>query len=114
AADLRLQLGKQTSRRIGLLDGLAIERENAANRLAEVVADGAEVVLIDLLDERQLATVGSLIARSPFVVGSSGVNAALAAHWNKTGTATSRAFAPAGDAGPVVAVCGSCSPVTAE
>src|SRR5205823_9586993 len=44
-----------------------------------------------------------------FVVGSSGVEMALAAHWGTT----PRRFAHPGDAGPIIAVCGSFSPVTA-
>ena len=113
-ADLRRHLAKQTTKRIALLDVLAIERPRARETLARVVGDGAEVVLIDLLYESQLATVGRLIADSPLIVGSSGVNAALAAHWQEKGPAKPQAFAGAGDAGPIVAVCGSCSPVTAK
>ncbi|HWP39522.1 MAG TPA: nucleotide-binding domain containing protein, partial [Tepidisphaeraceae bacterium] len=49
-----------------------------------------------------------------FIVGSSGVESALCAHWRQSGRiAGARRFEPPGDAGPVVAVCGSCSPVTA-
>jgi 3-oxoisoapionate kinase len=65
-------------------------------------------VLIDLLDETQLATVGRLIADSPFVVGSSGVESALMAHWG----AERRTFAPIAPAERMLAVCGSCSPVS--
>ena len=76
-------------------------------------------MLIDLLNERQLATVGWLIQRHAaaenplFVVGSSGVNAAIRPHWEQSGKSKPRAFTPVGDVGPIVAICGSCSPVTA-
>jgi uncharacterized protein YgbK (DUF1537 family) len=111
-ADLRLHLGKQTKQPIGLLDVLAIESGEPQRELDRIVAEGARVVLIDLLLERQLATVGRLLTRCPFVVGSSGVNMALGRYWSETGTATPQAAGRAGDVGPVVAICGSCSPVT--
>src|SRR5438067_6622396 len=55
-ADLRRHLGKQTSRRMGLIDVVRLEAEPQS-----VDASEGEVVLIDLLFERQLATVGRLI-----------------------------------------------------
>jgi uncharacterized protein YgbK (DUF1537 family) len=120
-ADLRRHLAKQTGKRIGLLDVLAIEGSDPEHALDRLVAGGTEVALIDLLLESQLATVGRLIDRrgernrATFVVGSSGVEAALAAHWRKTAEIPAQhAFAPAGAKGPIVAVCGSCSPVTAR
>jgi uncharacterized protein YgbK (DUF1537 family) len=110
-ADLRVHLSKQTRRSIGLIDVLNLDLGRPAS-IAEV---GCEVVLIDLLNDNQLATVGRLIAQdatrqSPrFVVGSSGVEAALTAYWRRA----ARAFPPVQPAGAILAVCGSCSPVTA-
>ena len=113
-ADLRLHLAKQTTRPIALLDVLALESPDPEHRFHCLAAAGAQVVVIDLLLERQLATVGRLIDGTPFIVGSSGVEAALAAHWEATGMIPGRhAFAPAASSGPIVALCGSCSPVTA-
>src|SRR5438067_9472535 len=68
-ADLRLHLAKQTRTPIGLLDVLAVDAAKPERELDRVVADGARAVLIDLLHESQLATVGRLIASAPFVVG---------------------------------------------
>ncbi|WP_428938769.1 four-carbon acid sugar kinase family protein [Fontivita pretiosa] len=116
-ADLRLHLAKQTRRRIGLFDVLNIERTDAVEMFDRARSGGNEVLLIDVLYERQLATVGSLIERFDkpmFVVGSSGVESALCAHWQQSGRIDGqRPFDPPGHAGPIVAVCGSCSPVTA-
>jgi uncharacterized protein YgbK (DUF1537 family) len=99
-----------------------------------------DALMIDVLYERQLATLGGLIERlstrqSPlFVVGSSGIQSALSAHWRNKGDAgRNKGDADLylrrnkGDAdlylkvcvpfilrfGLSVAVCGSCSPVTA-
>jgi 3-oxoisoapionate kinase len=81
-SDLRLHLSKQTSESIGLID--VIKLEGNPSSIADV---NSEIVLIDLLLDRQLATVGRLIAEHAqreqplFVVGSSGVESALAAYW---------------------------------
>jgi uncharacterized protein YgbK (DUF1537 family) len=104
-ADLRLHLAKQTNKSIGLIDVLTLGV--GGGELADAKSD---VVLIDLLDESQLTTVGRLIADSSFVVGSSGIEAALMAHWNCRATS----FPPVEPAGPILAVCGSCSPVSAR
>lgn len=116
-ADLRVHLSRQTGKSIALFDvrQLELPPQEMLRRFDALVASGAQVILIDLLHESQLATVGSLIARhaSPdhplFVVGSSGVEAALCAHWGTTGTA----FPPPGPAKPIVVISGSQSPVTA-
>ena len=119
-ADLRRHLAKQTAQPIGLLDVLAIEGSEPELVLERILANGKRAVLIDLLYEGQLATVGQLLARhastekSLFVVGSSGVESALCAHWREKGLiGESHHFDPPGEVGPIVAVCGSCSPVTA-
>jgi uncharacterized protein YgbK (DUF1537 family) len=117
--DLREHLSKQTQTPVGLLDVLALESSDPDRILGQILSSGTRAVLIDLLYERQLATVGRLIeqradrAKPLFAIGSSGVSAALAAHWIETGVTSPVRFPPAGDAGPIVAVCGSMSPVTA-
>ncbi|MEO6436680.1 MAG: four-carbon acid sugar kinase family protein [Tepidisphaeraceae bacterium] len=119
-ADLRRHLAKQTDKPIALLDVLAIDGPDPEQALDRLLRNGAPIVLIDLLHDGQLATVGRLIdhhgqSDAPhYVVGSSGVESALAAHWRVTGAIPKHhEFAPAGPNGPIVAICGSCSPVTA-
>jgi uncharacterized protein YgbK (DUF1537 family) len=99
-ADLRKHLALQTSRSIGLVD---------VTKLDGALPD-TDIAILDLMDESQLAAVGRLIDGSPFVVGSSGVNAALAAHW-RLQSATIPAAGPIDT--PLLVVSGSCSPVTA-
>jgi 3-oxoisoapionate kinase len=106
-ADLRVHLARQTSKSIGLIDVTQLDADGGGSELGDVKS---EVVLIDLLDERQLATIGGRISRSAFVVGSSGVESALMAHWK----AERKAFPPVAPAGPILAVCGSCSPISAR
>jgi 3-oxoisoapionate kinase len=114
-ADLRLHLAKQTKKKIGLLDILALESPNPQKTFDHLLNTGHEVILIDMLYERQLPIAGRLLDhlkdrhKPLFIVGSSGVESALAAHWNHP-PAT---FNPLTNVGPILAVCGSCSPVTA-
>jgi uncharacterized protein YgbK (DUF1537 family) len=118
-ADLRIHLSKQTDTPIGLLDVLALENDDPDRVLSQILSSGTRAVLIDLLHERQLATVGRLIEERAdgekplFAIGSSGLGAALAAHWTESGVTSPIRFPTAEDAGPIVAVCGSMSPVTA-
>jgi uncharacterized protein YgbK (DUF1537 family) len=114
-ADLRVHLGKQTSRRIGLLDFRQLDRFDADD-VFDAACRAAPVLLIDLLSDAQHAAVGRLLNRAAdrraplFVVGSSGVESALTAHWCRTPSS----FPPPRSNGPVLVACGSRSPVTAE
>ncbi|HVW20292.1 MAG TPA: four-carbon acid sugar kinase family protein [Opitutaceae bacterium] len=118
-SDLRRHLGRQTRKRIGLLDllQLGLSRRESKAALRRLVAGGAEVVLFDALGEGDLRRVGELLeaAARPghalFSVGPSSVEAALATQWGLAGRRPPpRRPAPA--AGPVLVASGSCSPVT--
>lgn len=120
-SDLRLHLSQQTAKEIGLFDILQLEgREaDAEERLRAVLEGGPEIVLFDALYDDQLSTIGRLIwnqasRETPlFAVGSSGVEYALTAHWRATGElAEPQEFESAGEVEQLVAVSGSCSPVT--
>src|SRR5918997_6888414 len=104
-SDLRLHLSQQTAKTIELFDILQLEGHKAdtEKRLRAVLESGPEIVLFDVLFEDQLSTLGELIwnqasRESPlFVVGSSGVESALTAHWRATGElAETREFESAG------------------
>lgn len=116
-ADLRAHLARQTEARIVGFDFRDMTAPDASERLADLVAT-ADVVLLDTFDAATTRVAGRLLAehgaRAPaFVVGSSGVEYALVDHLAAAGVLP---LAPAPTArGPVdrlIAVCGSCSPVT--
>ncbi len=118
-ADLMRHLARQTSANIALLNALVLDHA-AGVRFDDLVASGAEVVLIDTLYERQMPIIGELIVSlaerdlTRFVVGSSGVEYALTAHWRAAGMLPfTRVATPQCAESPVVIVSGSCSPVTA-
>lgn len=125
-ADLRLHLAKQTKKRIALFDILQFslpEREfHAAFR--QVLAERPEVVLFDALTAEHIARIGAVLGlaakkSSPlFSVGSSGIEAALAARWGerpreplgRAGKRLAGTLAP--PAKQILIGSGSCSPVT--
>lgn len=121
-ADLRLHLAKQTSARISLLDIVHVAGPIGAaeQQFDRLLGSGPQVMLIDALHESDMPSVGRLIDRQSqreqplFVVGSSGVESALTAHWIETGEISAfEGFAAVAGTGPIVIISGSCSPVTA-
>jgi len=116
--DVRRHLARQTDKTIGLVDVIAFRTGTVDQQLERVLADGAQVVMFDVLDEDMQAEVGRILwqARSPdttFVAGSSGVEYALAAHWMSTGVVTRPRSTPrASNCEQLAVVSGSCSPVT--
>ena len=118
-ADLRLHLAKQTRKTLGLLDVVQLESPRAAACLRQLLDAGAEIVLLDVINDRHLPRLGELIGQHAnpgqplFVVGSSCVADALAAWWRQCGVLRVRppqlSLKPAS---ALVVVSGSCSPVT--
>ena len=92
-ADLRLHLAKQTRQRVALFDLLKVGLPAKDVRVAfkQLLAAKPDAVLFDALNVEHLSRIGGLIdeyasTRSPlFSVGSSGIEAALAAHWQSEG-----------------------------
>lgn len=120
-SDLRLHLGRQTRRRVALVDILTLERPLAEirARLDRLVADDVPVVLFDALHPAQMQRIGALLddcaaVHEPlFSVGSSGIEAALGAHWNATGRLQpAKRWAQVAASSPLIVASGSCSPVT--
>lgn len=117
-ADLRLHLAKQTGKRVGLVDFVAMKRGEADAALARERAGGAEIVSLDVLDEETLAEAGRLIWEQGgdrvFAIGSQGLQQALVAHWRAAGLLDApRTAYRVSPAGRIACVSGSCSPVTA-
>jgi uncharacterized protein YgbK (DUF1537 family) len=117
-ADLARHLGRQTARRIGLVDFVAMKRGDADARLARELEAGAEVVSLDVLDRETLVEAGRLVwergGARIFGVGSQGFEAALVAYWRSAGLipAEPGAHRPAA-VERIACVSGSVSPVTA-
>ncbi|MES2920150.1 MAG: four-carbon acid sugar kinase family protein [Verrucomicrobiota bacterium] len=121
-SDLRLHLARQTDWRCDLIDIIQLQRPTAevVTQLQESATHGARAALIDTLHEDDLRSAGAILEalagrQSPqFIIGSSGVEMALATQWRQeeaTGPLPAKETSPAD--GPVVVLSGSCSPVTA-
>ena len=117
-ADLGLHLGLQTTKRVGLVDFVAMKRGDGSARLATERSRGAEIVSLDVMDAETLAEAGRLMWEAGeerlFAVGSQGVEAALVAHWQAAGLLPRER--PARQVSPVAriaCVSGSVSPNTA-
>ncbi|ACU04947.1 four-carbon acid sugar kinase family protein [Pedobacter heparinus] len=117
-SDLRLHLGKQTTKNIGLFDILALhqyQQESTALKL-----EGEDIVLFDALQQEDLKSIGAIIdgmatvGQTLFSAGSSGIEMALGAHWQENGTLNKEVlWEDSSQHGPVLIASGSCSPVTA-
>ena len=112
-SDLRLHLGKQTNKKIGLVDLLQLSHSTIQ------LPDDCDIILFDALYQEQLTIIGELIDQQAntgalFSAGSSGIEMALGQYWNRTG-----ALHPVydwkhpGSVEKLLVICGSCSPVTA-
>lgn len=120
-ADLGRHLARQTTRKIGLVDFVAMKRREADTQLAHELAAGAQIVSIDVLDNETLIEAGRLVwerasdsARPVFGVGSQGFEAALVAYWQDSGLVLPPKSAfRAKPVDRIACVSGSISPVTA-
>jgi len=122
-ADLRVHLSHQTNARIELMSvvELAGDAAQIEARHADKLRDKPDLLLYDALDDAHLATVGRLIwqqgqREAHFVVGSSGVEYALAAHWRASGMINKERakFAPIKPVDQLLVMSGSASPMTAQ
>jgi uncharacterized protein YgbK (DUF1537 family) len=118
-SDLRRHLACQTSLPVALLDLLALTDATAAAQRYAALRPAHGAVLFDVLSDDQLPIIGRLIAaesrRTPplFVLGSSGVEYALTAYWRQAGVLPPPpTFAPLLPVDQLIAVSGTCSPVT--
>ncbi|MEO6997374.1 MAG: four-carbon acid sugar kinase family protein [Terracoccus sp.] len=121
-ADVRVHLGRQTDRCIGLVDLLALaDAGSAQSALRDELTAGAEIVALDVVDDADLAAIGRLIwtnrGERLLAIGSQGLEYALIAHWMEAGVLArtpNAANAGAGAVEHVVVVSGSCSSDTAS
>jgi uncharacterized protein YgbK (DUF1537 family) len=120
-ADLRQHLAAQTRKRVALFDILQLSQPARAARaaFARLLTEQPEVVLFDALEAAHLTQIGGILdayasRRQPlFSVGSSGIEAALAAHCHPKRASRRTANRPPQRAARVLVGSGSCSPVTA-
>lgn len=123
-SDLRIHLSKQfrNPKQIGLLDLLELNKEYSVVKESyeKKVASGDEIIILDGFDDNHCQQVGRLLWEkgregSRFVIGSSGVEYALTAEWNRQDfqkTDINKTQRELQAASQVLVVAGSCSPIT--
>lgn len=118
-ADLTRHLGEQTDRSIGNLEVRHLNRETPVEGVLADLRDEFEIVLFDGVTTDHQQAVGRLIWESRpadgplFAAASSGLNYALAAHWQETGLAREPSPPePLSRVDRTVVMSGSASPVT--
>lgn len=115
-ADLRLHLARQTKKKIALFEILKLVQpeKQVHAELERMLREKSDVILFDALNVEHLARIGKLLdgfaseRRPLFLIGSSGVEAALAALWQRK----NKVPRPATPAKQILIGSGSCSPVT--
>lgn len=118
-ADMRRHLARQTQARIALATIDRVQAGDADKLFLAAVADGADAMLFDGMDEESLSAVGRVLLahqgeRLRFAVGSSGVTRAMILAWQAAGIVPPSAPLPrAGTVDRLLVMSGSCSPVTA-
>lgn len=117
-SDIRLHLGKQTDKGIGLFDILELNKYEAQAFKPDFSVH--EIVLFDALTAQQLKSIGQLIdaqageGHTVFSAGSSAVEMALGNYWQEAGIVQEQQdWKPVKADGAVLVASGSCSSVTA-
>jgi len=82
-------LGRQTERKVGLVDYRTVRKGAAAMRdaFATLRADGVSAAIVDALDEDDLRTIGGAVADLPLITGGSGIGLGLHANFQIAGGA---------------------------
>ena len=117
--DVRLHIGKQTSRDIGLIDFATMKGGAGLRQFDAELSKGRSLFALDVVDDETLRWVGELMwsrrDHSLFAIGSQGVEYALVAHWQSMGWLPAASGQhSASEQSQIVAVSGSVSPVTAS
>ncbi len=119
-SDIGLHLAQQSERPFRNFDLHALNQEKTVRTESyrQLCADNSGFIIFDTLRDDQLPWVGELISQhregpTQLLVGSSGVSLALARYLQQTGSVHQPDSIPhPGKASALIAVAGSCSPVT--
>lgn len=97
-ADLGRHLSHQTDLSVGVVSLAEMKSGSSDVAIARNLAQGADIIALDVVDDETLAEAGRLIwqeGQEPvFAVGSQGVEYALVAHWINQGRLPARPDLP--------------------
>ena len=120
--DIRIHFAKMSDRSVTLIDLVHLEesRQAISDRFDKCLADGADIVLFDTLNDKHLFDIGQLLHEKSkkgtiFAIGSSGFEYAMARYWRENGLVDEPpAFPPIGPVDKIIVVSGSAAANTAE
>src|SRR5947199_7893816 len=111
-------LARQSRTKVGLVDLATLSRgaDAVRGRLADLAANGLGAAIIDAVFDRDLETIGLVVADHRLSVGASGIGLGLARALVSTGKVKSSAASGSGAAvgGPAACLAGSCSQATLQ
>lgn len=122
-SDLRLHLGKQTDRKIVLIDAWHMDTKSDVELdeyLQQLLDDNAQILMFDTMTTDHMMQIGRLVwsqkgEKPVFLVGSSGFEYSLGMYLQSIGIVESPApFPTPGTANQLLIMSGSCAPPTAE
>ena len=120
--DLRVHFAKMSNKAIALIDLVHLDEPHAAiaARYDQCLADGADIVLFDTLNDKHLFDIGALLHEKSskgtvFAIGSSGFEYAMARYWQQNGLVDAPPeFPPVGPVDKIIVISGSAAANTAE
>lgn len=118
-SDLRLHLAKQTEKKIGLFDLLALRAYVESKKTIDF--NQQDILLFDAIEQHDLQTIGEIIdgwarpEKTLFSVGSSAIEMALGAFWKSRATQSKTEITEwqsFNNEHRILVLSGSCSPIT--
>jgi len=115
-ADIRRVMQAQCTSSVGHVSHQYVGQGSAAisSRLKELRTSGNLFMVVDAIDDSDLINIGQAASELTLITGGSGVALGLPANFAAAGKIQSEAAKWTGEAGPVVALSGSCSIATRE
>ncbi len=120
--DIRVHFSKMSDKSVALIDLVHLEepRQAVSERFERCLAEGADIVLFDTLNDKHLLDIGQLLHEKSekgtiFAIGSSGFEYAMARFWRENGLVDAPPeFPPIGPAEKMLVISGSAAANTAE
>ena len=117
-----MHFSKMSDKSVALIDLVHLEesRQAVSDRFDQCLADGADIVLFDTLNDKHLFDIGQLLHEKSekgtiFAIGSSGSEYAMARYWRENGLVDDPPeFPPIRPAEKMIVISGSAAANTAE
>lgn len=109
--DLRRWLARQTARGVGHVPHAAVAggAQIIAAAMQAAVAQGARYLVVDAIHDADLLAIGTAAAGDVLISGGSGIALGLPGNFRRAGLIGQAGTDWQGSAGPMAALCGSCS-----